>query len=93
MRHQAIRNLYPQVNVIQDGIGCFDDSGIPVELDEVAVEVETKKLLDALEALEYQRKRAIEYPTIVEQLDMLYHTGIDGWKQAIKEIKDKYPRT
>jgi len=93
MRHQAIRNLYPQVNVIQDGIGCFDDSGIAVELDEDAVEAETKKLLDAREALEYQRKRAIEYPTIVDQLDMLYHGGIDEWKQAIKEIKDKYPRT
>jgi hypothetical protein len=79
MRHQAIRNLYPQVNVIQDGIGCFDDSGIPVELDEDAVEAETKKLLDAREALEYQRKRAIEYPTIVDQLDMLYHGGIDEW--------------
>jgi len=93
MRHQAIRNLYPQVNVIQDGIGCFDDSGNVVELDDAAVEVETKKLLDAREELEYQRKRASEYPTIVDQLDMLYHGGIDEWKKAIKEIKDKYPRT
>jgi len=41
---------------------------------------------------EYQRKRASEYPSIAEQLDDLYHNGIDGWKSSIKAIKDKYPK-
>ena len=44
------------------------------------------------EAKEYQRKRASEYPSIAEQLDDLYHNGIDGWKSSIKAIKDKYPK-
>ena len=44
------------------------------------------------EAKEYQRKRASEYPSIAEQLDDLYHNGIDGWKSTIKSIKDKYPK-
>jgi len=44
------------------------------------------------EAKEYQRKRASEYPSIAEQLDNLYHNGIDGWKSSIKTIKDKYPK-
>ena len=42
--------------------------------------------------LEYQRKRADEYPSIADQLDDLYHNGIDGWKTTIKTIKDKYPK-
>ena len=44
------------------------------------------------EAKEYQRKRASEYPSIADQLDDLYHNGIDGWKSSIKAIKDKYPK-
>jgi hypothetical protein len=40
----------------------------------------------------YQRSRAVEYPSIIDQLDDLYHNGIDGWKASIKVIKDKYPK-
>ena len=40
----------------------------------------------------YQRSRKVEYPSIVDQLDDLYHNGIDGWKASIKVIKDKYPK-
>ena len=40
----------------------------------------------------YQRARADKYPSIVAQLDDLYHNGIDGWKATIKAIKDKYPK-
>jgi len=41
----------------------------------------------------YQRDRASEYPSIVDQLDDLYHNGIDGWKATIKTTKDKYPKS
>jgi hypothetical protein len=41
---------------------------------------------------EYQRKREPEYPSIADQLDDLYHNGIDGWKATIKITKDKYPK-
>jgi hypothetical protein len=40
----------------------------------------------------YQRDRASEYPSIVDQLDDIYHNGIDGWKATIKTTKDKYPK-
>ena len=40
----------------------------------------------------YQRNRKQEYPSIADQLDDLYHNGIDGWKAKIKTIKDKYPK-
>ena len=30
---------------------------------------------------EYQRDRANEYPSIVDQLDDIYHNGIDAWKE------------
>ena len=41
----------------------------------------------------YAESRAAEYPPIVDQLDKIYHSGIDAWKADIKVIKDKYPKT
>ena len=40
----------------------------------------------------YLEKRAIEYPSIADQLDDIYHNGIDAWKATIKTTKDKYPK-
>ena len=43
-------------------------------------------------ANEYKDKRVAEYPSVVDQLDLIYHSGIDAWKAKIKETKDKYPK-
>lgn len=40
----------------------------------------------------YKRQRAKEYPSIEDQLDDIYHNGIDAWKATIKTTKDKYPK-
>ena len=44
------------------------------------------------DALQYQRDRKKEYPSIADQLDDIYHNGIDAWKATIKVTKDKYPK-
>ena len=41
----------------------------------------------------YQRQRSAEYPSVVDQLDDIYHNGIDAWKATIKTTKDKYPKS
>ena len=41
----------------------------------------------------YTEARKAEYPPIEDQLDKIYHNGIDAWKADIKVIKDKYPKT
>ena len=43
-------------------------------------------------AEEYKINRAAEYPSIEDQLDDIYHNGIDGWKATIKTTKNKYPK-
>ena len=43
-------------------------------------------------SMQYIPKRQAEYPSIADQLDDLYHNGIDGWKETIKAIKDKHPK-
>jgi hypothetical protein len=47
------------------------------------------------DALQYQRDRAKEYPSIQEQLDMQYWDTVNGtttWQDKINEIKTKYPK-
>ena len=41
----------------------------------------------------YTEARVAEYPPIEDQLDKIYHSGVDAWKADIKAIKDKYPKT
>jgi len=41
---------------------------------------------------EYQRKRLAEYPSMADQLDHIYHNGVEKWKKTIKAVKDKYPK-
>tara|TARA_B100001996_G_scaffold382724_1_gene375431 strand:- start:4546 stop:4860 length:315 start_codon:yes stop_codon:yes gene_type:complete len=54
-----------------------------------------KALQDAwdLENDSYKSKRRAEFPLIVDQLDDIYHNGVDGWKATIKAIKDKHPKS
>lgn len=55
----------------------------------------TQELLDEAETRirsQYSPRRASEYPSIEDQLDKIYHEGIDAWKVDIKAVKDKYPK-
>ena len=40
----------------------------------------------------YADLRREEYPPIEDQLDKIYHSGVNAWKAQIKEIKNKYPK-
>ena len=65
----------------------YEDGVTPI--DESLVNAKVKELQD-IQA--YQSKRVAEYPKIEDQLDKIYHSGIDAWKAEIKAIKDKYPK-
>jgi hypothetical protein len=42
--------------------------------------------------LQWEQNRKNDYPSIADQLDEIYHNGIDAWKATIKATKDKYPK-
>ena len=62
------------------------------EISKSDIETKQAELQTAYEAKEYQRDREKEYPAIGDQLDYIYHNGIDAWKATIKVTKDKYPK-
>jgi hypothetical protein len=61
--------------------------------DETAVmptEEEVNAKIAELEIIE-NRKKA--YPSIAEQLDYIFHNGLDAWKaDIIQPIKDQFPK-
>jgi len=61
-------------------------------ISEADILAKQKELQTAYDNNAYQRSRAEEYPSILDQLDDLYHNGIDGWRTTIQAIKDKYPK-
>ena len=55
---------------------------------------ELARLQAEYDAKDYARNRASEYPSIGDQLDMIYRNGDGGaeFQAAIKAVKDKYPK-
>ena len=69
----------------------YDENELPPPTEE-EINQEIERLQAEYEYNQYQRDRAIEYPTIQDQLDALYHQGYDGWKEEINKVKQKYPK-
>ena len=72
------------------GIVWKDETQTQPTLEEVNAEI--ARLQADYESKQYQRNRAKEYPSIVDQLDTLYHGGYDAWKASIDVVKNKYPK-
>jgi len=82
-----------QVSVDQDDINKITwHDGNPTNITNEQILAKQTELKAAYNAKQYQRDRAKEYPSIVDQLDDIYHNGVDGWKTTIKITKDKYPK-
>jgi len=83
-KHDAIYMTHSNVKTIRGDV-CYDENDNVVTIDESVVTAKMNELA-------YKDNRKAEYPSIADQLDDLYHNGIDGWKATIKAIKDKYPK-
>lgn len=94
---EAIGSLYPTCkwtlkNDDYETLWWDDQNDFPPpELSEL--EAEKERLKNEWENKEYQRLRSNEYPSVEDQLDLLYHNGYDGWKNEINRIKEKYPKS
>jgi len=91
----AIISLDPNAKCIyqnEDLSTLVWEDGNPNNITEKQITDKHAELVTAYNNKKYQRDRAAEYPSVVDQLDDLYHNGIDGWKTTIKATKDKYPK-
>ena len=77
-----------------DGAGVFISEWNSASPQPSVAEIEAAhtEWQTAWDAQAYARNRKAEYPTIADQLDDIFHNGIDGWKATIQVTKDKYPK-
>lgn len=89
---QALQTLRPQAEWVLRGDELEWLDAVQTEPTQSEIDTEIARLDAEYVANEYQRDRASEYPTVVDQLDDIFHNGIDGWKATIQTTKDKYPK-
>ena len=56
------------------------------------IEIATVEYKEYVTATKYKALRRSAYPSIEDQLDTLFHEGLEGWKAVIMAIKEKYPK-
>jgi len=89
---KAINSLMPSAEfAIREGVIEWINPTI-APLTEEQIDTEISRLQAEYDAKEYQRKRAKAYPSIADQLDTIYHGGLDAWKASIQAIKEEYPK-
>lgn len=72
-----------------------DGFEMPSEED---IKIATERYLKKLKLSKYREERYMRYPSVIEQLDMLYHDIVSGnldngtWIKSIKDIKNQYPK-
>lgn len=78
---------------IADGSIVYHDGQTPPT--EEAIQTKLAELQADYDSKQYQRDRAVSYPSIQDQLDMQYHDSVNGtttWKDAIAKVKADNPK-
>ena len=92
-KFESIKSLEANAEfvMVEDVITEWHSKDITQPTDE-AIATEQTRLQAEYDAKEYARARALEYPSIADQLDDIFHNGLDAWKATIQTTKDKYPK-
>ena len=91
-KFDALQSLKPDAKFVVSGDTIEWHSDGITQPTSAAVDAEVIRLQGVYDGNAYQRSRKVEYPSIADQLDDIYHNGIDAWKATIKVTKDKYPK-
>ena len=87
-------NPKAEVSVLENDVKKITWHNDTTPISEKDILAKQKELETAYDNNKYQRDRAEAYPSIGEQLDLIYHAGQggDAFQAAIKAVKDKYPK-
>ena len=90
----AVRKINPnaELSVNDNDVNQIEWLNGTTPIPVVDIEDKITELETAYDNNKYQRDRATEYPSIADQLDKIYHSGLTEWKKVIKATKDKYPK-
>lgn len=85
-----------EVGVIEDDINKINwVDGNPTNITKEQILAKQVQLQEEHDANKYQRDRAISYPSIKDQLDMMWHdkqNDTTTWEDAIAKVKSDNPK-
>ena len=89
---KALLQLTPgaQWVIRDDVIDWMDTEQTQPTQEEIVQKIAEIEYTEEVEA--YKEVRAKAYPLMSEQLDKIFHEGIDAWKAEIQAIKDAHPK-
>ena len=93
----AIQSLRPNAKCVTTGetdVEWLDDE--QVEPTQSEIDAEVIRLEAEYDAQEYARQRAVAYPSVGDQLDMLMKdkkNGTNTHQEACEAVKTKYPKS
>lgn len=85
-----MREIWAKLGIpykIIDGQPVFE-----TDLSDAIIQEKIAELRIDYDSKQYQRDRAAAYPSWQDQLDNIFHNGIDAWKADIQAIKDQFPK-
>jgi hypothetical protein len=89
---RALLSLTPNAQwaVRGDEVVWLDEEQDRPTEEEIAQKIAELEYTEEVE--EYKRARELAYPLMSEQLDKIFHEGIDAWKAEIQAVKDAHPK-
>ena len=89
---KALLALAPgaQWSMIDDKIYWADTEQTQPTQEEIVQKIAEIEYIEEVEA--YKAVRGEAYPLMTDQLDKIFHEGIDAWKADIQAVKDAHPK-
>ena len=95
----AIRTVHTNVVTVsiqdESNYSAFDQDNNDITLDTVAITAEVTRLETEYDNNQYQRDRAVAYPSLQDQADMAYwdrKNGTTTLDDAIAAVKAEFPK-
>jgi hypothetical protein len=90
----AILSLNPNAkcDVYAEDISTINWRNNTTPVDASLIAAEQTRLQAEYDNAQYARDREQAYPPMADQLDDIFHNGVDGWKATIQAVKDANPK-
>jgi len=91
----ALHSLKPNADWVLRGDELEWLDAVQIEPTQSEIDAEVIRLQAEYDSNQYQRDRAIAYPSLQDQADMQYWDAVNGtttWQDAIAKVKADYPK-
>ena len=94
-KRKALQNLFPNSSFTEltEGGEIVSSNENLLKVTDAEIDAEIYKIKEEETKTQYKHDRASAYPSYADQLDYIFHHGIEKWKtDIVQPVKDKFPK-